>query len=238
MDSESSFTIPLLNRAARWLMRPSFRLLFHILFKVKITGEENIPSAGGYIIAHNHISYIEPPLILAFWPRASEAISAVEVYKRRGQSWLVRLYGAIPIDRQEMDRQSIQTMLRVVRAGKPLLIAPEGGRSHTPGLRRGLPGIAYIVNKAHVPVIPVGVIGSTSDALNKALKGKRPILEVRIGTPVTLPPLQEQHTNPESRHLLRQQNIDLVMQAIAALLPPDYRGEYSSFEEVPKVATA
>jgi 1-acyl-sn-glycerol-3-phosphate acyltransferase len=107
-----------------------------------------------------------------------------------------------------------------------------------PGLRRGLPGIAYIVNKAHVPVVPVGVIGTTSDALDKALKGTRPLLQVRVGPPVDLPPLQDQHTTPETRHLMRQQNIDLVMMAIAALLPPDYRGEYLNPEEVHKVAAA
>jgi 1-acyl-sn-glycerol-3-phosphate acyltransferase len=88
------------------------------------------------MIAATHISVFEPPLILSFWPTAPEAIGAIELWSRPGQSALVRLYGTIPAHRSNFDRKLIDTMISVLESGYPLLIFPERGRSHRSGLRR------------------------------------------------------------------------------------------------------
>ena len=204
-------------------MRPFFRSLFHLLSRVVITGRENVPAEGSYIIAANHISLFEPPLVLAFWPVPAEAISAVDVWGRRGQGWLVDLYGAIPVHRGEYDRRVLNTMLAVLQAGRPLLIAPEGGRTHTPGLRWGMPGVAYVVQKSGAPVVPVGIVGTSDDFLKQALKGKRRVLEMRIGKPFHL---LKDESGDDHRKTVRQRNADYIMRRIADLLPPEYRGVY------------
>jgi 1-acyl-sn-glycerol-3-phosphate acyltransferase len=211
-------------RLFRWLARPAFRALFRILGPVKITGVENVPRQGAYLIVMNHISLYDPPFVLAFWPVAPEGVGAVDIWQRKGQSTLVRYYGGIPVHRGEYDRQVIEKLVAVLESGKPLLISPEGGRSHTPGMRRASPGVAYLVVKTGVPIVPVGVVGTTDDYLERALHGGRPALEMRIGASFWLG--DEQATGLPPR-IVRQRNTDRIMLHIAALLPPDYRGVYA-----------
>lgn len=228
-----AYRVPIYTRLLRSLMRPLFRGVFHFLSRVTITGRENVPRTGPYLIAINHVSLYEAPFMLAFWPTAPEAVGAVDIWSRRGQSTLARLYGGIPVHRGQIDRRLVETMLAALRSGRPLLIAPEGGRSHTPGLRRALPGVAYVIDQAGVPVVPVGLVGTTDDFLTSALRGNRPQLEMRIGKPVCLPPVVGKG---EERRFQRQQNSDLIMRHIAALLPSEYQGVYGE-DAVPTVET-
>ena len=68
------------------------------------------------------------------------------------------------------------------------MIAPEGGRSHVRAMRRAKPGVGFILQKADVPVVPVGLVGTTGDFIQRGLRGDRPQIEIRIGKPITLPP--------------------------------------------------
>ncbi len=209
----------------RLILRPIFRGLFHLLSSVRIYGKENIPKSGAYLIAINHISLFEPPFILAFWPIAPEAAGAVDIWDRTGQNVLVRLYGGIPVHRGEYDRKLIETLLSVLRSGKPLLIAPEGGRSHHLGMRRALPGAAYLANAANVPILPVGIVGTSDDFLREAFRGRRPRLEMHIGKNLLIP---YESNKDEVRHISRQKNADLIMMKIAELIPAEYHGVYSN----------
>jgi 1-acyl-sn-glycerol-3-phosphate acyltransferase len=209
---------------ARPLMRMVLRLLIHILAPVKITGRKNIPLHSPYIVVINHISLFEAPFIGAFWPEQLEVIGASDIWDRPGQNILARLWGGIPVHRGDYDRAAIEGVLSALRKGLPLLIAPEGGRSHTPGLRCAKPGVAYIAEAAGMPIIPVGITGTTDDFWQKASKGKRPALEMHIGQPFKLPPVTGKGAE---RHESRQRNADLVMRHIAGLLPEEYRGVYA-----------
>lgn len=217
------YSVPFFNRIARRIMRPIFRLVFHLLSEVKITGRENVPRSGAYLITINHISFFEPPFILAFWPTPPEGAGAFEIWNRPGQAILVRLYHAIKVHRGVFDRQALEAMIDVLESGHPLLIAPEGGRAHHLGMRRALPGVAYVVEKTGVPVVPVGVVGATDDFLERALHLKRPRLEMRIGQPFYLPVVEGKGG---ARREALQANADQIMQAIAALVPAEYHGVY------------
>ena len=219
-----AYQVPRRVRLFRWLARPAFRGLFHLFGPVKVTGVENVPRQGAYLIVMNHISLYDPPFVLAFWPVAPEGVGAVDIWQRKGQSTLVRYYGGIPVHRGEYDRQVIEKLIAVLDSGRPLVISPEGGRSHTPGMRRASPGVAYLVEKAGVPVVPVGVVGTTDDYLQRAMHGKRPLLEMRIGAAFRLDGAQDFGL---PRRAVRQRNTDRIMLQIAALLPPDYRGVYA-----------
>ncbi len=213
----------------RALLRSTFRVLFRILYRVTIDGQEHIPGSGPYVVAYNHISVIEPALVMTFWPVAPEAVAASEVWERKGQSTLVTLYGTIPVRRGEMDLQLVRTMLSVLDASLPLTIAPEGGRSHVPGLQRALPGVGFLFEKAAVPVLPVGIVGSTAESISQAFRGRRPPLEMHIGPAVEFPPLPDGSLN---RNQVRQARADQVMASMAALLPVEYRGVYAKYEPV------
>src|SRR3990172_3294 len=124
-DMPPGYTVSIYSRLFRWLFRPVFRSLFHILCQIKIEGLENIPASGAYLVAINHVSLYEPPFVLAFWPRPLEAVGAVEIWNRRGQAILVRMYGGIQVHRGQFDRKLIDSALAVVQAGYPLLLSPE-----------------------------------------------------------------------------------------------------------------
>lgn len=211
------------TRFLRPILRTIFRAIFRILSQVKITGLENVPQDGAYLIAINHISLFEAPFVVAFWPEPPEVAGAAAVWDRPGQSLLARLYGGIPIHRGQYDRRVIDKTLSILLSGYPLMLAPEGGRSHTPGMRQAKPGVAYLMDKADVTVVPVGVVGSTDDFLERALRGERPRIEMHIGKPLRLEPVQGKG---KARREARQKNADRVMLAIAGLLPPEYRGIY------------
>lgn len=208
----------------RKLFRPVFRLIFRLISDVRIINAENIPERGAYIIAINHISIIEPPFVIAFWPVAPEAVGAKEIWERKGQSLLAKLYGGIQVRRGEYDRRLFDTMVQVINSGHPLLIAPEGGRSHIPGLRPAQPGVAYLVERSGASVLPVGIFGSTDNFLSQALKLTRPVLEMRIGKLMKLPPVKGRG---EERRKVLKDNADLIMVKVAELLPPEYRGVYA-----------
>jgi len=225
--TEGTYQVPWINRVNRRIMRPIFRGLFHLLGRVRLYGREHIPKQGAYVIAVNHISLIEVPFMAAFWPETLEIIGAADVWTRPGQNVIVRLYHGIQVRRGEFDRGVMDNALNVLASGRPLMIAPEGGRSHTPGMRRGQPGVSYIVDKARVPVVPVGVVGSTEEYIPDALRFKRPPLEMHVGKPVNLPPITGRGAE---RREARQRNADLVMAHIAALLPKEYRGFYENYQ--------
>jgi 1-acyl-sn-glycerol-3-phosphate acyltransferase len=222
----------------RWLARPlvrgALRLIFYVLAPVKISGAKNVPVRRSYIVAINHVSLFEAPFVAAYWPEQLEVIGASDIWNRPGQNILARLWGGIPVHRGDYDRAAVEGVVSALRAGYPLLIAPEGGRSHAPGMRQALPGIAYIAEQTGLPVIPVGIVGTTDDFWQKASKGKRPQLEMQIGKPIRLPSVEGKGAE---RRESRQRNADLVMRHIAGLLPEEYRGVYAENAIFPDTKT-
>ncbi len=223
--SVSEYSVPFWRRRiTRPLLMAVFRGLFYTLTTVEITGRENVPLGRPYIVVINHVSTFEAPLVGGFWPEQCEATGASDVWDRPGQGILARLYGGIPIHRGEVDREFFDQALAVLRSGRPLMIAPEGGRSHKPGMQRAKAGVAILLDEARVPVVPVGVVGTTDDFWERASHFKRPHAEMHIGRPVMIPPITGQGME---RRESRQRNADLVMAYIAGLVPEEYRGVYA-----------
>jgi len=221
------YHVPLRYRIIRFLLKPVFRGIFHILGNVKIFGKENIPYGRPYVVAMNHVSIFDPPFVGAFWPEQLEIIGAADVFDKPGQGLVLKVYGVIPVHRGDYDRALLTKIIRIIKSGLPLLIAPEGGRSHVPAMRRAMPGISYIIEQTGVPVVPTALVGTTEDFWQRARRGwprQRPHLEMRIGKPIHLPEIK---VRGAERHEARQYNADLVMRNLAGLLPEEYRGVYA-----------
>ncbi len=228
---ELTYGVPLPNRIARRIMKPLFQGIFRLLANVKVMGKENVPFGKPYLAAINHISLFDPPFALTFWPEMLEAMGASTIWEKPGQAQLVRLFHAIPVHRGDFDKVLFDTVLSVLRSGYPLLIAPEGTRSHREEMGRARPGIAFIIEKAQVPVLPVGIVGTTDDFFKKAVRVERRTLELRIGKPLVLPAVGGKG---DERREARQRNADLVMAHIAGLLPEQYRGYYADMAIEPQ----
>jgi len=224
MNDANAYHVPLRFKIVRPIAKSIFRGIFRALARVRILGKENIPYGRPYVVAMNHVSIFDPPFVAAFWPEQLEIIGAIDVFSKPGQGQLLKLYGVIPVHRGDYDRSLFTKIISIIKSGYPLLIAPEGGRSHDTAMRRAKPGISYIVEQTGVPVLPVALIGTTEDFWQRAKRGQKPSLEMRIGKPITLPPITARGTE---KHTARQKNADLVMSYLAGLLPEEYRGVYA-----------
>ena len=230
MQMSETYSVPFRYQLSRPVLKAAIRLIFHVLGRVKIVGKENIPYGRPYVVAMNHISIFDPPLAGSFWPENLEIVGASDVFEKPGQGEILKIYGVIPVHRGEYDRALMQRVITAINSGYPLLIAPEGGRSHVTAMRPAQPGVAYIVEKTNVPVVPVGIVGTTDDFWQRAKRGEKPNLEMRIGKPIDLPRITEKGA---ARREARQRNADLVLQYVAGLLPEDYRGVYADSAILP-----
>ena len=224
MNDTNVYQVPLRFKITRPFLKTLFRGIFQALARINITGKENIPHGSPYVVAMNHVSIFDPPFIAAFWPEELEIIGAIDVFSKPGQGELLKLYGVLPVHRGDYDRPLLTKIISMLKSGRPLLISPEGARSHQPGMQRAKPGIAYIVEKTGAPVLPVGLVGTTEDFWQRASHGEKPLLDMRIGKLITLPPIV---TKGVEKHTARQNNADLVMSYLAGLLPEEYRGVYA-----------
>lgn len=218
------YRVPFHIQFNRIYLRFGIRTLFKIMGRVKVVGQENVPLGKPYVIAINHISIFDPPLTVSFWPEEPEVIGAADVFEKKGQGTILSLYGVIPVHRGDYDRALLEKILAIIKSGRPLVIAPEGGRSHEPAMRRAMPGVGYIIEHTQVPVIPVGLVGTLDDFWQRAKRGEKPLLEMRIGKPIIFPPITQKGAE---RREARQHNADLVMRHIAGLLPEEYHGVYA-----------
>jgi len=218
------YRIPFRLWLIRLVMKPAFRGVFHLLGGVRISGKENIPYGKPYVVAMNHVSMFDPPFVAAFWPEQLEIIGASDVFEKPFEGLILKAYGVMPVRRGDYERTLMMKIINIIKSGTPFLIAPEGGRSHVPAMRRAKPGIGYIIEQTGVPVVPAALIGTTEDYWQRAKRFKRPQLEMRIGKPIHLP---EIISKGNARHEARQQNADLVMRHLAGLLPEEYRGVYA-----------
>lgn len=226
---DDQYRVPLKTQISRRFMRVFFRGLFHVLGKVELYGMEKIPADNKYVVAFNHVSMVEVPFIGAFWPTILEIIGATVVWDRPVHAMVAKGWGGIQVYREGFDREVFRKVIQSFESGRPLMISPEGTRSRTPGMQRGKSGIAYIVDKVQVPVIPVAVVGNTYDFLKEGIRGKRPVIQMIVGDLIDFPPLTGRG---EEKRKNRQHNTDIIMARIAELLPEDYRGVYSEYEKI------
>jgi len=205
-------------RLLRWFFSSLIKLLSHS----HAEGLENLPARGPYIIVSNHMSMADIPLGYTFMGSEDTTGWVADKWRANPLLWpILRLARGIFIRRGEVDRGALEAAADWLRAGKIFALAPEGTRSRHGRLQRGKTGAAYLAQLADVSIVPVAVIG-TERAFRSLFRLRRPELTLRVGKPFRLPPLNMNGRSQE----LRQQT-DEIMCRIAALLPPQYRGEYA-----------
>lgn len=205
------------------LFRGTFTLLFNLLTRWEMRGRENLP-AGAFIMAPNHLSYIDPPLVFIALKGYPIAVFAADTYRGHWFSWVLRLGDIIWVNRGAITPAVIKASVRVLRAGRCLGLAPEGTRSRvTHALQPGKTGAAFLACLAGVPVVPVAVAG-THRAFSALKRGRRAEISITFGKPIVFPAL------PHGRHpdtqTLENYTTEIMCQ-LAALLPPDQRGVYA-----------
>lgn len=185
-------------------------------------GEENVPKQGSFILAANHMSQADVPLLFAMPIRDDVIALAADKYKKSPLfRYLIETSESIWIDRDKADFAALRAAVICLNGGGALGIAPEGTRSSTNQLLEGKPGAALIAEKARVPIIPVGLAG-TETAFKQLLKLRRPHITIRYGEAFRLPPMPR-----EKRDEWLRDSTTEIMCRLAAVLPPQYHGFYA-----------
>ncbi|GEN56699.1 1-acyl-sn-glycerol-3-phosphate acyltransferase [Halolactibacillus alkaliphilus] len=129
------------------------------LYRMEVSGQENIPSEGPVIVCANHISNLDPPLVGGSIKREMFFIAKEELFEKK---WLARLLSRInvfPIKRGMSDRQAIRKALGLLKDDRGLVIFPEGTRSKTGQLGKGLSGVGFFALRSKATVVPCAIIG-------------------------------------------------------------------------------
>jgi 1-acyl-sn-glycerol-3-phosphate acyltransferase len=205
--------------------------LLRLVFRPRIEGVENVPAEGPAILASNHLSYADwlfMPLTLS---RRVTFVAKAEYFTGRGlKGWLQRIFffgaGQVPIDRSggRASEGAILSGLKILGDGDLFGIYPEGTRSFDGRLYRGKTGIARMALEAHVPVIPVAVIGTDVVAPPGKVFGRISRPHVVFGKPLDFSRYEGMETD---RYVLRSIT-DEIMYEIMQLSGQEYVDVYAS----------
>ena len=135
------------------------RIILWINGGVVVKGTENIPREGGVIIAANHISYIDPPLLGAVLPRRATFMARKGLFEIPVLSWGMR-QTAIPVDRKKPQPSTIKETIRRLKKGELIVLFPEGRRSDTGELLEAKRGIGMVVSLSNAPIVPTLITGT------------------------------------------------------------------------------
>lgn len=135
-------------------------IVYKMRFKVTVLGEENIPKSGPVIICSNHISNYDPPLVGITCSRHIHFLAKEELFSNKIIGKILRKVNAFPIKRGMRDRNALRQGLQVLKEGNVLGLFPEGTRSKTGELKRGLAGAGFFALRSQAQIIPCAIIGS------------------------------------------------------------------------------
>jgi 1-acyl-sn-glycerol-3-phosphate acyltransferase len=200
------------------------KIVFKLLLNLEVVGLENVPPEGPLILMINHIDLIDPAMAGGVMPREIVAMAKIESFHDPILGVIVRLYGAFPVRRGEVDLQATRRALEVLYNGEVLLMAPEGTRSKDCRLQPGLDGMTFIALRANAPILPMAITG-TNDFGSNLKKLHRTDVKIVIGKPFRFQ-LSEDKVRRDVRHQMTEE----AMYQLAAILPPEYRGVYSDLD--------
>lgn len=212
----------MLLAARRRTVQGAVRALVAAGTRFKVAGREHLPT-GPALLAANHLNHADPFLVLAALPTPPEAVG-LAAFQNHWVAPLFYLYKPIPVRRDELDLSLVREVLARLGAGKQVLIFPEARISRTGALEEARDGVGYLALQAQVPVIPIALTGS--ERLPGAWQqGERPPITLTFG-----PALMVEPDPAQPKRVQRQVATAQIMGAMAALLPPRYRGVYGTAE--------
>jgi 1-acyl-sn-glycerol-3-phosphate acyltransferase len=191
----------------------------------KVRGRDNVPASGPFLVVSNHLHIADPPVIAASMPLKCVLMAKADLWESGWSRFWVSNFGAFPVRRGGVDREALHLAEEWIKRGVSLIMFPEGTRSPDGTMKTALPGAVLIATRLNMPIIPVGITGSDKLKNLKRAFWHHPKITVNIGKPFTLPPVNGKLTKEKRQELTR-----IMMEHVADLLPPEYRGVYARRE--------
>ncbi|MCU1345091.1 MAG: putative acyltransferase [Acidimicrobiia bacterium] len=156
-----------------------------VWFRLSVSGRENVPTSGPFVVAPVHRSNLDTPLVGAAFPNRVRFMGKDSLWAKKMGGWFVTALGGFPVSRGSADREALKRCFEMVEGGEPVVLFAEGERKSGPLVEPLFDGAAYVAAKYRIPIIPVAV-GGSERAMPKGAKFIRPHkIHIEIGVPIT-----------------------------------------------------
>ncbi|MCC7478185.1 1-acyl-sn-glycerol-3-phosphate acyltransferase [bacterium] len=189
------------------------------MFKLKVQGSAKVPRRGPVLLASNHVSHLDPPLLGISCPRLVRHMAKKELFGVGLLRWYMTNIGTILVDRGS-GRQALLDAVAALKAGDCVAIFPEGTRSVSGVMQQGRSGAVIIAIQSGCPIMPVGIIGSEKAMTKGSKKIKSVPVTLRYGEPYTIDYSGDRENIP--KEVIRHETL-VLMERIEALLPEHMR---------------
>ena len=193
--------------------------LFQAFFRGEVVGTDHVPVSGPYLIACNHASHLDPPLIGCQIARQMRFFARKTLWESRFVGWWLTQIETIAVDRDSGDVGAIRKVLAALNEDRAIVLFPEGTRSPDGHLQKPKAGVGLMACKSGVPVVPCRIYGSYE------AYGKGRLLP-RLGTPITIvfgaPISARDYDDPALGKARYETAAQRIMDRIAALPRPVY----------------
>ena len=212
-----------------WLLKVVLGSLLRLVFRVKVTGRENLPNEGPIILAANHQAFCDSLFLPLSVSRRVTFLAKAEYFDDPKQAWFYRAVGQIPIRRGSGSEaiRALETAASALDEGKVIAMYPEGTRSPDDHCHKGHTGIARLALETRAPVVPIGLRG-TSEVQPIGAKMLRPFrrVSVNFGAPLRLTEADLIEVD-DNEHVALRNFTDELMTQICELSARPYRDAYA-----------
>lgn len=185
------------------------RIYTTTMFDLKVYGRDNVPDEGGALMVSNHQSFLDPALLGVQLRRPMSYLAKSELWNNPVFGWLITNLNAFPVRQGAGDKGAITETINRLREGHLLNIYPEGSRTEDGALLPIQRGVALVIRKAKVPVIPAVIDGSFyAWPKGQLLPGRHPI-RVLIGKPVRMDDMDSKEILAQIERLFREMLAEL-----------------------------
>ena len=187
----------------------SFGAAFRSIFGLRIIGTEHLITEGPVLVASNHQSYLDPPLIGNLYKDEMVYLARKTLFTPITR-WVYKNWNAIPVDQDKPDMASLKTIIRKLKEGHRVLVFPEGSRTLDGQLGDAAPGIGLIAVKSGVPIQPLRISGAREALPRGSARIRFARITVHVGPPI--------HLTPEERAAKSKDDYDRIAKRIMAAI--------------------
>ncbi len=200
-----------------WFFLRFAEMVARMCFSLKVIGREHLPRSGGYLLAMNHQSYLDPPVVaLAADPRPIYFLARKTLLDWPILGGIFPRLNVVPVDQERPDMSALKNVIRLLRAGETTIVFPEGARTLDGELQPAQPGIGLIIAKTLVPVVPMRVFGAYEAMPRGSSRVRMHPITVKIAEPLTFTADDLENESGVNREVYQRLS-ECVMSAIAAI---------------------
>ncbi len=208
-----------------WIGHTGSKIFARTVCSMRVQNKEGlVGNEGGLIIASNHVSFLDPPLVGSAIREPIFYFARKTLFDHPVANFIFTRVNALPVDQSRPEISVLKRIIALLKEDEKVLIFPEGERSWDGTMNmEGQPGIGMIVSKSRVPVLPVRLFGPEKALARGSKKIRRHPVTLVVGEPIDFTSvLEDDSLRPKEKY---QVIADKIMQSIAALEMTDSRGE-------------